>query len=75
MTTSKIPAWDEIDLDTPLLLKHIAAIAFPDGSITEVSLRKERAKGRLRTERIAGKEYTTLADIQRMRELARGGND
>lgn len=34
-------------------------------------LRKERDKGRLVTEMIAGKEYTTLADIERMRELCR----
>ena len=34
-------------------------------------LRKERDAGRLQTEMIAGKEYTTLAAIQKMRELCR----
>jgi hypothetical protein len=34
-------------------------------------LRREGARGRLVIERIAGKDYTTLANIERMRELCR----
>jgi hypothetical protein len=48
-----------------------AALAFPDGSLTASSLRREAARGRLVVERIAGKDYTTLANIERMRELCR----
>jgi hypothetical protein len=34
-------------------------------------LRREIRKGRLNSERIAGKQYVTLADINRMREKCR----
>lgn len=55
----------------PLRLEVAARIAFPYNGITAVGLRKERDKGRLVTAIVAGKEYTTLADIERMRELCR----
>lgn len=55
----------------PLRLEVAARIAFPYNGITAAGLRKERDRGRLVTEMIAGKEYTTLADIDRMRELCR----
>jgi hypothetical protein len=55
----------------PLRLALAAQIAFPDGSMSAAGLRKERDRGRLVTEMIAGKEYTTLAEIERMRELCR----
>jgi hypothetical protein len=48
-----------------------AALAFPDGSMTASGLRREAARGRLVIERIAGKDYTTLANIERMREQCR----
>jgi hypothetical protein len=54
-----------------LLASADAALAFPDGSMTASGLRREAAKGRLVIERIAGKDYTTLAYIERMRELCR----
>lgn len=60
-----------LDPDTPLRLRIIAAIAFPDGSMTASGLRREADRGRLIIERIAGKDYTTLANIQRMRQLCR----
>src|ERR1700736_1777180 len=66
-----IPARDEIKPDTPLRLGIAAALAFPDGSMTASGLRRECARGRLVIERIAGKDYTTLRDIGRMRELCR----
>lgn len=39
--------------------------------MTVAGLRRERDRNRLVTEMVAGKEYTTLADIKRMRELCR----
>src|ERR1035441_7682302 len=66
-----LPSWDEVKPDTPLRLSVAAAVAFPDGTMTASGLRKEAARGRLVIERIAGKDYTTLANIERMRELCR----
>jgi len=57
--------------NTPLRLSTAAVLAFPDGSMTASGLRRESARGRLVIERIAGKDYTTLANIERMRELCR----
>src|SRR5271165_7197840 len=65
------PPRDQIDANTPLRLAVAAALAFPDGSMTASGLRRESARGRLVVERIAGKDYTTLANIERMRELCR----
>src|ERR1700730_8943939 len=56
---------------SPLRLSVAAALAFPDGSMTASGLRREGARGRLVIERIAGKDYTTVANIERMRELCR----
>lgn len=39
--------------------------------MTSSGLRREAARGRLLIERIAGKDYTTLANIERMRQLCR----
>ncbi|MGE0340344.1 MAG: hypothetical protein AB7O79_10760, partial [Xanthobacteraceae bacterium] len=55
----------------PLRLSTAAEIAFPDGYMTDSGLRREVDRGRLVIERIAGKLYTTLADIERMRALCR----
>jgi hypothetical protein len=44
-----------------------ASIAFPDGTLTAGGLRKEARRGKLKIERIAGKDYTTLASIEAMR--------
>jgi hypothetical protein len=71
MMSTTIPPRDEIRSDTPIRLSVAAAIAFPDGSMTASGLRREHLRGRLNVERIAGKDYTTLADIDRMRELCR----
>src|ERR1035437_3734770 len=57
--------------DAPLRLAEAAKIAFPDGSISASGLRREALKGRLTIERVAGKDFTTLQDIKRMRELCR----
>jgi hypothetical protein len=66
-----LPSRDAIKPDTPLRLSVAAVFAFPDGTMTASGLRKEAARGRLVIERIAGKDYTTLANIERMRELCR----
>ncbi|CCD95759.1 conserved hypothetical protein [Bradyrhizobium sp. ORS 375] len=57
--------------DTPLRLTDAVKIAFPLGGMTVAGLRRERDRNRLVIERIAGKEFTTLAHIERMRELCR----
>jgi hypothetical protein len=66
-----VPSYEEIKPDTPLRLDIAAAMAFPDGSLKASGLRREAARGRLIIERIAGKDFTTLANINRMRELCR----
>ena len=68
---ASIPAPDKITPDTPLRLGVAAALAFPDGSMTASGLRREAERGRLVIERVAGKDFTTLANIERMRELCR----
>jgi hypothetical protein len=57
--------------DAPLRLATAASLAFPDGSMTAAGLRREAKRGRLVIERIAGKDFTTLANIDCMRELCR----
>src|ERR1700688_3153565 len=64
-----LPSRDSVGLETPLRLSVAAALAFPDGSMTASGLRREGTRGRLTIERIAGKDYTTLGNIERMREL------
>ena len=71
MLRSPLPSRNDLAPDTPLRLNVAAALAFPDGSMTTSGLRREFARGRLVIERIAGKDYTTLANIERMRELCR----
>jgi hypothetical protein len=66
-----LPSRNQVSPDTPLRLDVAAALAFPDGSMTLSGLRREAVKGRLEIERIAGKDYTTLANIARMRDLCR----
>ena len=66
-----LPPLGAIGEDTPLRLNVAAALAYPDGSMTTSGLRREAARGRLVIERTAGKDYTTLGAIRRMRELCR----
>jgi hypothetical protein len=61
----------EITPNTPLRLADAVKIAFPLGGVTVAGLRRERDRNRLVIEKIAGKEFTTLAHIERMRELCR----
>lgn len=61
----------EFKSDTPLRLDVAVKVAFPAGGLTVAGLRKEIARGRLEVELIAGKHFTTLAAIERMRERCR----
>ena len=71
MAKSKLPTFDSIRPEQPLRLDVAAALAYPDGSMGASGLRREAARGRLVIERTAGKDYTTLAEIERMREQCR----
>lgn len=62
---------DGVGPNDPVRLDVAARIAFKDGSMTVSGLRREVRRGRLSVERIAGRDYTTLADIERMRVLCR----
>src|SRR3979490_3639836 len=64
-------AQPEITPNTPLRLADAVKIAFPMGGMTVAGLRRERDRNRLVIEKIAGKEFTTLAPIRRMRQLCR----
>lgn len=68
---SAVPKREKIKPDTPLRLSLAAALAFPDGSLKASGLRREAARGRLVIERIAGKDFTTLANIIKMRQICR----
>lgn len=52
-------------------LDAAAQLAFPGGGMSARSLRREAMRGRLAVSRIAGKDFTTLAAIERMIELCR----
>jgi hypothetical protein len=58
-----------VTTDTPLRLDVAAKLAYPFGGMTASGLLTEARRGRLVMERVAGKYYTTLANIKRMREL------
>jgi len=62
-----LPPLDLVTPDTPLRLDLAARLAFPDGSLSGTSLRREAEAGRLQVERIAGKLFTTLQAITEMR--------
>jgi hypothetical protein len=68
---SRPSSLDNIEPDIPIRLAVAARLAFPDGTMTASGLRREAQRGRLVIERIAGKDYTTLAHINRMREQCR----
>ena len=55
--------------NTPLRLADALKYAFPHGGMTVSGLRIEAGRGRLNIERIAGKDFTTLSEIENMRRL------
>jgi len=52
--------------NTPLRLERALEIGFPEGGMSVSGLRKERDRGTLAVMMIAGKEFTTLADLREM---------
>src|SRR5260221_9546663 len=62
---------DQVGPDTLLRLDIAVRIAFPAGGMTVSGLRKERDRGRLVIVKMAGKDFTTLRDVERMRGLCR----
>lgn len=71
MRSTQAEGLGEIGPDVPLRLEDAARIAFPGGGMTVSGLRRERDRGRLAVEKVAGKEYTTLSAIKEMRRLCR----
>jgi len=75
------PRWDRDDqasrvesniaVDTPLRLDVAVREAFPAGGMTVSGPRREIARGRLEVELIAGKHFTTLSAIAKMRANCR----
>ncbi|PBB91714.1 hypothetical protein CK215_15755 [Mesorhizobium sp. WSM3864] len=59
------------DVDAPIRLELAARSRSPMYQWGVKDLRRERDAGRLTTEKVANKEYTTLSAIGRMRELCR----
>jgi hypothetical protein len=65
------PANDNILPDHPLRLEDAIKYGFPYGGMTVSGLRREAARGRLVIERIANKDFTTLRNIEEMRNSCR----
>jgi len=63
---------NKVKPDDFLPLDEAARLGFPhDPRVKGSSLRREHKKGRLAIYRVAGKDCTTLADVERMKELCR----
>jgi hypothetical protein len=62
---------DNVDPDAPLRLADAVRICFPHGGMTVSGLRREAKAGRLVTEKIANKQFTTPRSIEQMRKLCR----
>jgi hypothetical protein len=67
----KVSVPSNVGPDTMLRLEAAAELAFPDGSMSVAALRREAAAGRLTIYRIAGKDFTTLSDVQEMKTKCR----
>ena len=65
------PASAEITETTPLRLKDAVRLGFPGGGMTVSGLRREHKRGNIAFEVIAGKQFTTLRDINEMRRRCR----
>jgi hypothetical protein len=70
-TPIRTPETSEITDETPLLLDVAARLAFPDGSVSALTLRNAAKRGDLGYERIGRRIYTTLAAIRDMRAAYR----
>jgi hypothetical protein len=60
-----------IQEDTPVRLELAAALAYPDGSVSGRALKRQGLKGLLEIEQVAGKDFTTIANVKRMREASK----
>ncbi|WP_297801495.1 hypothetical protein [uncultured Brevundimonas sp.] len=60
-----------IDRDTPLSLKTVAELFFPDGSITRNKLKKKVEDGLLVAWDIGGELLTSRVEVERMLEKCR----
>jgi hypothetical protein len=60
-----------IDDDTPLLLAEAAKIAWPNGTVSGLTLRNAANRGDLSIERIGRRVYTTMADVREYRGRCR----
>jgi hypothetical protein len=69
--TRKTSIPDKVEPTTMLRLEAAAALAFPDSSMSVAALRREAAAGHLTIYRIAGKDFTTLANIEEMKTTCR----
>jgi hypothetical protein len=66
-----LPSTDQVSEDTLLRLEVAAKIAFPLGGMGVSGLRREAGRGNLRIYKMANKDFTTLRDINGMREKCR----
>jgi hypothetical protein len=71
MSNLQIPAAGTVTPTTPLRLDVAAKLVFPDGSLTASALRRMITTGKLEGEFIAGKWFTTLSAVERMRSRCR----
>lgn len=62
---------EPFDREKLVRLETIASVAFPDGSVTVATLRREIKAGRLKAWLIGAKHMTTLIEIERMLEQCR----
>ena len=62
---------DNVTSDTMLRLEVAVVLGFPDGSMPVAGLRREAQAGHLAIYRIAGKDYTTLANIEGLKAACR----
>ena len=65
------PATTEISEDTLLRLKDAVRLGFPQGGMGVSGLRREAGRGNLKIYKMANKDFTTLRDINDMREKCR----
>src|ERR1700730_6398029 len=71
MSNVTLPAPGTVTQLTPLRLDVAAKLAFPDGSLPASALRRMITAGKLEGEFIAGKWFTTLSAVERMRSRCR----
>ena len=66
---------ETIDPNQPLRLETAARLKFPDGSVSVAALRKLIKSDRLVAWRVAGKDLTSIHELDRMLERCRAPKD